>query len=105
MMELLETDFSRYIPLDVKSLILIGLIIASAIVFMRIVRVIGLGDSSVNLRSVVWTKHPASSVQLRSDLLRSIKYQYDRGGVEIPFPYRTLVYKKDLTPNATTDDE
>ncbi len=30
------------------------------------------------------------------DLLESIKKRFDAEGVEIPFPYRTIVYKKDI---------
>jgi small-conductance mechanosensitive channel len=29
-------------------------------------------------------------------LLESIKNRFDLEGVEIPYPYRTIVYKKDL---------
>jgi small-conductance mechanosensitive channel len=39
------------------------------------------------------------------DLLESVKKRFDKEGVEIPFPYRTLVYKKDLPPNAKLDVE
>ena len=59
-------------------------------------RVIGFGDSSVNLRAYVWTKDHSSGFQLKTDLYKSIKEQFDQQGVEIPFPYRTIVYKKDI---------
>jgi small conductance mechanosensitive channel len=60
------------------------------------IRVMGFGDSSVNLRSFVWTKDHSSGFVLKTDLHKTIKEQFDKNGIEIPFPYRTIVYKKDL---------
>jgi small conductance mechanosensitive channel len=60
------------------------------------VRVIGFGDSSVNLRAFVWSKDHMSGFVLKCDLFKSVKERFDREGVEIPFPYRTIVYKKDI---------
>lgn len=58
------------------------------------------GDFQVELQLRCWI----ADVQLRadtiSDILKSTKDRFDREGVEIPFPYRTLVYKKDLHPPA-----
>lgn len=64
------------------------------------VRVIGFGDSSVNLRAYVWAQNPEKAWDLLTDLNEAIKRRFDAEGIEIPFPYRTLVYKKDLEPNA-----
>lgn len=63
-------------------------------------RVIGFGDSSVNLRADVWCNSPEESWELFCDLNKSIKERFDNEGIEIPFPYRTVVYKKDLPKNA-----
>ena len=63
-------------------------------------RVIGFGDSSVNLRADVWSNSPEESWELFCDLNKSIKERFDAEGIEIPFPYRTIVYKKDLPSNA-----
>ena len=63
-------------------------------------RVIGFGDSSVNLRMDVWSASPEESWELFCDLNKSIKERFDAEGIEIPFPYRTVVYKKDLSANA-----
>lgn len=60
------------------------------------VRVVGFGDSSVNLRAWVWAKNPADAFKMGCDLNKSIKERFDREGIEIPFPYRTVVYKKDI---------
>jgi len=65
-----------------------------------IVRHIGFGDSSINLRAYVWTDDPLEAVQMQSDINRSIKKRFDAEGIEIPFPHRTIVYKSDLPPNA-----
>ena len=59
-----------------------------------IVRVIGLGDSSVNLRAYVWTVDHSAGFNLKTDLYKSIKQQFDAQGIEIPFPHRTIVQKK-----------
>lgn len=60
------------------------------------VAVIALADFSVNLRANAWTESFADAFQMRTDLLKSIKERFDREGIEIPFPYRTIVYKKDI---------
>ena len=62
-------------------------------------RVIGFGDSSVNLRADVWSKSPEESWELFCDINKSVKERFDKEGIEIPFPYRTVVYKKDLPKN------
>lgn len=64
-----------------------------------VVRVINLGDFSVDLKAFVWTEGNDSAFVVKCDLLKSVKERFDREGIEIPFPYRTVVYKKDLPPN------
>jgi small conductance mechanosensitive channel len=61
------------------------------------VKVIGFGDSSVNLRAWVWAKNSADAFAMGCDLNKSIKERFDKVGIEIPFPYRTIVYKKDIS--------
>jgi small-conductance mechanosensitive channel len=60
-----------------------------------IVRTIGFGDSSVNLRAYVWVEDAVKGFHLRFDIYKTIKERFDKEGIEIPFPYRTLVFKKD----------
>lgn len=60
------------------------------------VRLMNFGDSSVNLRAMVWTDKPLEAIQMNSDLNIAIKRRFEAEGIEIPFPYRTLVFKKDL---------
>ncbi len=57
------------------------------------VRVIGLGDSSINLRGWAWAKDSADAFKMGCDLYEKIKNRFDKEGIEIPFPHRTLVHK------------
>jgi small conductance mechanosensitive channel len=57
------------------------------------VRMIGLGDFSVNLRAYVWAADNAAAFELNCDVLKSVKRRFDDEGIEIPFPYRTIVFK------------
>ena len=60
------------------------------------VRVIDLADFSIRLRLYVWVPDVNALWLARFWLLEHIKKRFDREGVEIPFPYRTVVFKKDL---------
>ncbi len=57
------------------------------------VRVISFGESSVNVRGWATAEDPAKAFVMGTDLNESIKKRFDKEGIEIPFPYRTLVYK------------
>lgn len=57
------------------------------------VKLINFGDSSVNLRAWVWAENPANAFTMGCELNESIKKRFDKEGIEIPFPYRTIVYK------------
>jgi small conductance mechanosensitive channel len=62
------------------------------------VRVISHGDFSIGLRLYLWVPNVDNAWLARFTLLEDVKKRFDKEGVEIPFPYRTLVYKKDLPP-------
>lgn len=63
-----------------------------------VVRVISLGDSSINLKAFIWVNNQKDSVVLSSDLLESIKNRFDKEGISIPYPHRSIIVenKKDL---------
>jgi len=61
-------------------------------------RVIAHRDFSIGLRLYVWVPDMDAAWQAKFWLLEHIKKRFDLEGVEIPFPYRTVVYKKDLPP-------
>lgn len=64
------------------------------------VRVMELDEYSVNLRAYVWTHDAFHAPRMRTDINKAVKKRFDAEGVEIPFPYRTIVYKKDLPANS-----
>jgi len=59
-----------------------------------VVRVMRLGDSSVDLRATCWSRNFSEGFELRTDLNRTIKLRFDKEGIEIPFPHRTIVHKE-----------
>lgn len=58
------------------------------------VRVISLGDSAVTLRAWAWASNFTDAFQMKCDLYESIKKRFDREGISIPFPHRTMVFKE-----------
>ena len=68
-----------------------------------VVRVIGHLDFAINLKAYVWTKNNDDAFVLKCDLLKSVKERFDKEGIEIPFPYRTIVYKKDIDREKAID--
>ncbi|PKQ61373.1 mechanosensitive ion channel protein MscS [Labilibaculum manganireducens] len=60
-----------------------------------VVRVINLGDSSVTLRAYVWAEDSGKAFVTKCDLLKSIKEQFDRDGIEIPFPHQTVYLRQE----------
>ena len=58
-----------------------------------IVRVLGYGESAINLRAYIWSSDSLSGFIMRCDLYKSIKEEFDSKNIEIPFPHRTIVYK------------
>ncbi len=59
------------------------------------VRVIDFGESSINLRAYIWSTDSANGFVMKSDLRINVKKRFDSEGIEIPFPYRTIVMKNE----------
>jgi small conductance mechanosensitive channel len=56
------------------------------------VRLLSLSESGQQLRAYVWAKDPTAGFNMKCDLLKSIKQQFDKKGIEIP--YRTVYMKE-----------
>lgn len=59
-------------------------------------RIVELGAYSVDIRAYVWAENPLEAFYISTELLDRVKKRFDAADIEIPFPYRTIVYKKDL---------
>jgi len=51
-------------------------------------------SSAIQIRANVWTESSAAAFDLRCDVLYAIKKQFDKQGIEIPFPYQNVILKK-----------
>ncbi|WP_319508236.1 mechanosensitive ion channel family protein [uncultured Methanolobus sp.] len=67
------------------------------------VRVRELGDFAVILRLLIWVEDRDIAYDVGCDIREAIKKRFDAEGIEIPFPYRTIVYKKDMESNLSID--
>lgn len=67
-------------------------------------RVVSLSDFSVQIRAYVWAKDNDDAFVLQCDVFESVKKRFDKEGIEIPFPYRTIVFKDKKTKNEGSDN-
>ncbi len=56
----------------------------------------------VNLKAYVWVKDNATAYALKCDILKSTFERFCKEGIDVPFPYRTIVYKNDIETEKTT---
>ncbi|MEW6294861.1 MAG: mechanosensitive ion channel family protein [Candidatus Diapherotrites archaeon] len=54
----------------------------------------GFGEYSINMVLSAWIKDAEKRFYVRSDLFESIKEEFDKEGIEIPYPKRHLVFGK-----------
>jgi small-conductance mechanosensitive channel len=53
-----------------------------------------MNDSSVTIRAWAWAKDFDDAFEMRCEVLESIKQRFEAEGIEIAYPYRTIVMKK-----------
>ncbi|HAH56582.1 MAG TPA: mechanosensitive ion channel protein MscS [Bacteroidales bacterium] len=58
-----------------------------------VVRVLGYGESAVQLRAYAWASTSGDGFVLKCDVFEILKKHYKEAGIEIPYPHRTLVFK------------
>lgn len=60
-----------------------------------IVRLTSFNDSSLTLRTTVYSTSNSEGFAMLSDLRIAIKRRFDQEGIEFPYPHRTITYKND----------
>lgn len=58
------------------------------------VRVVALADFSVNLKAWVWANSAGDAFILECELLKMVKENFDKEGIEIPYPYHNVIVKR-----------
>jgi small-conductance mechanosensitive channel len=56
-----------------------------------VMRVIEITDFSVRLRAYTWARNPSEGFDLKCDLIKQIKENFDTQKIEIPYPHRTVI--------------
>ncbi|MEA1984892.1 MAG: mechanosensitive ion channel family protein [Euryarchaeota archaeon] len=64
-----------------------------------VVNLTELGDFAMNMRLLFWVADRSLAYTMACDIREAVKKRFDAEGIEIPFPYRTIVYKKDMMDN------
>lgn len=59
------------------------------------VRLMNFGEYAITLRALIWVNDPLDARTVRWALNDNIKEKFGKAGIEIPFPYRNLIIRKD----------
>ena len=54
-----------------------------------------INDSSLTIRAWTWARSSGDAFSIKCDVLESTKKRYDKEGVDLPFPARTITFKND----------
>ena len=64
-----------------------------------VVRLVNIGESNLLLRASVWALDPIGARVMHYDLNRTLKLRFDREGIVLPYPQRTITFNG--TPSAS----
>ncbi|MBK7382646.1 MAG: mechanosensitive ion channel family protein [Flavobacteriales bacterium] len=70
-----------------------------------LVRLVTIADSSLILRAYVWGKDPITSRRTHYDLNRSLKLRFDKEGIVMPYPQRTVTFNGPISVRHITDEK
>ncbi len=59
------------------------------------VRIVAFADSAVMLKAWIWSKNNTAGNRMIWDLNYQIKKRFDEEGIEIPYPHRTVYFRKE----------
>lgn len=59
-----------------------------------LVRVNNLGEYSIELKAMIWTKDVITGFAVLSDTRKAVKKRFDEEGIEIPYPYHNIIMKE-----------
>jgi len=55
------------------------------------VRVLALTELAVTIRVSAWARNPIEAFEMKCDLLRTFKEEFQRAGLEVPYPHRVII--------------
>lgn len=61
--------------------------------FEPIIRFYGFGDSSINLKAILRVDDYAAQFAIKSEFIKRLHQRYNKEGINIPFPIRTVLMK------------
>jgi small-conductance mechanosensitive channel len=68
------------------------------------VRLVKFTEGGMLLRAYVWATDPVQARVMNFELNRSLKLRFDREGIEITYPHRTLTFKGSMPDRAKVED-
>ncbi len=62
------------------------------------VRVMSLTDTAVQLRVSAWANNPTEAFEMKCDLLRKFRQEFQAAGIEAPYPHRVIINQPNTRP-------